>query len=189
MPSRTAVSHLMADEQQLTVGQSATPDPAQASLEVGRAGGGQPQMLFEKPEQMLNGKAPQIHPRQVGQRHRSWASPEQIERTLEARRTIGFEKLNREDQAHQKGQLIEVKVCPGQQAHRLTQQGTGFDPVRGATWRRQFEFGAVLAWTAFLSRLTFRRFLIQHPVAADTHQGVDKLYRQEDGQKRGVAIQ
>ena len=101
MPSRAAVSHLMADEQKLTVGQSTTPDPAQSNLEVGGAGGGQPQVLFEKSEHMLNGKTPQVHASQVSQSQRGGTSPEQIEGTLEARRTICFEKLDGEYHANQ----------------------------------------------------------------------------------------
>jgi hypothetical protein len=146
-------------------------------------------VLFEKSEHMLNGKPPQIHPSQVSQSHRGGTSPEKIERSLEARRAICFEKLDGEDHANQERQLVEVEVCPSQQAHLLPQQGTRFGPVRGLAWCREFELGTVLAWSAFLPRLAFWRFLIQNPIAADTHQGVDKLNRQEDDEKSGIAVQ
>ena len=112
MPSRAAVSNLVPDEQELTVGQGATPDPTQAALKVGRIGGGQAHVLFEKSEHVLNGKTPQIHASQVGQRHRGGASPEKIEWTLETRGAICFEKLDGEDHANQERQLGEVKICP-----------------------------------------------------------------------------
>jgi hypothetical protein len=112
MPSRAAVSNLMPDEQELTIGQSATPDPPQTALKVGRIGGSQSQVLFEKSEHVLNGKTPQIHASQVGQRYRGGPGPEKIERSLESRSTICFEKLDREHHTDQKGQLVEVKVCP-----------------------------------------------------------------------------
>ena len=146
-------------------------------------------MLFEKSEHMLNGKTPQIHPSQVGQNHRGGTSPEQIEGTFEARGAIGFEKLDGQDHPNQEGQLVEVKIGPGQQAHLLTQQGRRFGPVRGSVWRREFELGPVLAGSAFLPRLPFWRLLIQNPVAPDAYQGVDILNRQEDDQKRGIAVQ
>jgi hypothetical protein len=189
MPSRAAVSHLVPDEQELTVGQGATPDPPQPNLKVGRIGGGQAQVLFEKSEHVLNGKTPQIHPSQVGQRHRGGTSPEKMEWSLEARGAIGFEKLNGQDHAHQEGQLVEVQIHPSQQADLLTQQRTSFGPVRGTTWLREFKLGTVLAGSASLSRLTFWRFLIENPIAAYSHQGVDKLNRQEDGQKSSIAVQ
>ena len=87
-------------------------------------------MLFEKSEHVLNGKTPQIHAGQVGQSHRGGAGPEKIERPLEARGTICFEKLDGEDYANQERQLVEVEICPSQQADLLTQQRTGFGPVR-----------------------------------------------------------
>jgi hypothetical protein len=145
--------------------------------------------LFEKSEHMLNGKTPQIHAGQVGQSHRSGASPEKIEGSLEARGAICFEKLDGQDYANQEGQLVEVKVCPSQQADLLPQQGTRFGAVRGSAWRREFELGAMLARTAFLPWLSFWRFLVQNPVATDAYQAIDKLNRQEDGQKGGIAVQ
>ena len=112
MPSRATVSHLVPDEQELTIGQGATPDPPQPGLKVGRIGSSQAQVLFEKSEHMLNGKTPQVHAGQVGQSHRGGASPEKIERSFEARGAICFEKLDGQDHPHQEGQLVEVKVCP-----------------------------------------------------------------------------
>lgn len=145
MPSRAAVSNLVPDEQELTVGQGATPDPPQPALKVGRIGGSQSHVLFEKSEHVLNGKTPQIHASQVGQRHRGGAAPEKIERSFESRSTICFEKLDGEHHADQEGQLVEVKVCPGQQTHLLTQQQTLLEAVRRTAWLREFEFGAMLA--------------------------------------------
>ena len=145
MPSRAAVSNLVPDEQELTVGQGATPDPTQAALKVGRIGGGQAHVLIEKSEHVLNGKTPQIHASQVGQRHRGGAGPEKIERSLEPRCTICFEKLDGEHHADQEGQLVEVKACPSQQTHLLAQQRTLFEAVRLTAWLREFEFGAMLA--------------------------------------------
>lgn len=63
MPAGTMVNNLVTDEQQLGVSKSARPDPAQTSLEAGRVGGSQPQMLFQKPEHVFDGEAPQVHPR------------------------------------------------------------------------------------------------------------------------------
>jgi hypothetical protein len=146
-------------------------------------------VLFEKSEHVLNGKTPQIHPSQVGQRHRGGASPEKIERSLEARGSICLEKLDGEDHTDQKGQLVEVEIFPSQQAHLLAQQGTRFGPVRSPAWLREFELGAMLAWSPSLSRLTFWWFLIENPVATYAHQSVDKLNRQEDGEKSGIAVQ
>lgn len=189
MPSRAAVSNLVPNEQELTVGQGATPDPPQPALKVGGIGDGQSQVLFEKSKHMLNGKTPQIHASQVGQGHRGGASPEKIERSFEARGSIYFEKLDGEDHAHQEGQLVEVEICPSQQAYLLTQQRTRFNAVRGPAWLREFELGAMLAWPSSLSRLAFWWFLIEDPVAAYSHQSLDKLKRQEDGQKNGIAVQ
>jgi hypothetical protein len=148
MPSRAAVNNLVPDEQELTVGQSTTPEPTQPALKVGRIGCGQSQVLFEKSEHVLNGKTPQIHTSQVGQRHRGGASPEKIEWSFEARGAICFEKLDGENHPNQEGQLVEVEICPSQQAHLLTQQRTRFKAVRGTAWLREFEFGAVLARSA-----------------------------------------
>lgn len=114
MPGRATVSDLVTDEQELSVGKSARPDPAQTSLKAGRVRGGQAHMLFQKPEHVLDGKAPQVHPSQVRQGYRSGSGPEEIERPLETRGTVGFEKLDREHHANQEGQLIEVEVGPCQ---------------------------------------------------------------------------
>ena len=61
MPGRSLVCYIVTHEQELAVGQGATPDPTLAMFQVRRVGAGQAQVLFEESEHVLDGEAPQVH--------------------------------------------------------------------------------------------------------------------------------
>jgi hypothetical protein len=121
MPGWTLVGDLVAHEQELAVGQGATPDPTLSMCQVRRVGNGQSQVLFEESEHVLDGKSPQVDASQVNQGHRDRSGPEQIEWTLKAGRAVGLEELDADHHPHQERQLVEMQPFPSQQAHRLPQ--------------------------------------------------------------------
>ena len=80
----------------------------------------QPQVLFHKPESMLNGKTPEVHPADSFEGDGLWPGPEQPHGTLVAGGAIRFEKLDPQGQTDQARQLTQVQPVPGAQADGLS---------------------------------------------------------------------
>lgn len=137
----------------------------------------------------FDGKSPQVHARQINQRHGGGTGPEQIERTLEAGCAVRLEKLDTQQHPHQEGQLVEMQSFPSPQTHSLAQKRAFLDLVGSSPGRRKLELASMDARSPPLPRLPFRWFLVQIAVATQAHQGVEVLHRQKDSQKNGVAVQ
>ena len=81
-------------QEQLPVGQGHDPHPVLQACQIGGAMAVEPQMLFEKAKQVLDGKTPQVHAAQVLKR-RGWRSgPEEPEWAFVTRGAILLQELD-----------------------------------------------------------------------------------------------
>ena len=86
--------------------------------------------LLQKPEQMLDGKAPQVHMAQVLRRNLFRAGPEEPQRTFVTRRAVFLQELYTDHRPFQFGQPLEMQLVPDTHLHLLFAQGKSFSGIR-----------------------------------------------------------
>jgi hypothetical protein len=156
MPGWAIGLNQIAHEQQLPISQRTQPHPLLGTYQIRRTVAIGAHVLFEKAEQMLNGKTPQVHPAQVLQRHAFGTCPKQPDGTFVTRCAILFQKLYAHNCSHQAGQTLEVQLTPGTYTHFL------FAQVEFCAGIRRAGDGAQLKVCSMLARRTPTAFGFGH---------------------------
>ena len=134
VPRGAMLGDLIADEDQLCLGNRTTPNPKLMTFGFRRTTGVKPHVLFEKAKHVLDSKTPKIDLAEISQCDTLGTGPEEIERSLKAWRPICLEKLDGQHKPNKCREAVEMQIVPGAKADGLAEHGGHLLAIRLSVW-------------------------------------------------------